>query len=130
MGPRYAGHELDGSSIVVHFDSVGQGLEVRHDEKLLGFFLGDEGSPYLFPAEAVIDGDTVRVSSSRFSKPTRVAYYWTSRRTGSKEQAAKNLSAYANLFNRDGHPAWPFSSEVMDPILAGELQKSRPVSTP
>lgn len=75
-GPRYAGHEMVGGKCIVRFDNVGAGLEARHHEKVLGFFLGDEGNKYLFPAEAVIDEDTVVVTSSRIKNPTKkVAYY-------------------------------------------------------
>ena len=49
-------------------------------------------------ADARIDGDSVVVSSPQVKKPTVVRYGWSGRRP------------WANLFNKAGLPAVPFST--------------------
>ncbi len=50
-------------------------------------------------ADAVIDGDTVVVSSAAVPKPTAVRYAFSSKQP------------WANLFNKDGLPALPFRTD-------------------
>ena len=50
-------------------------------------------------ADAVIEGDTVRVSSPAVTKPVAVRYAYSNNPEG------------ANLYNRDGLPASPFRTD-------------------
>jgi len=49
-------------------------------------------------ADAVIEGNTVVVSSDKVLKPVAVRYAWA------------GVHPWANLFNKDGLPALPFST--------------------
>ena len=93
-------------SIVCNFDYVGAGLMVGSKTPYLPtteavggtlqrfVIAGSSGTWYA--ADAVINGNTVEVSSASVATPTKVAYaYWI------------NPSG-ANLYNRDGLPASPF----------------------
>ncbi|AZK45314.1 sialate O-acetylesterase [Paenibacillus lentus] len=87
----------DASTIVVHFDHIGSGLTTRDGGELQGFAVcGPDGR--FFPANAVISGDTVIVKHDEIRQPVHVRYAWS------------NNPARANLYNREGLPASPFST--------------------
>jgi len=110
-GPLYKSHEIKGDKVIIHFDHVGGGLmagtkggENRMDPvretpgaELLAFSLRDNDGTWHF-ARAVIDGDTVVVSSEEVSKPTAVRYAYDS-------------DPDVNFYNKEGLPASPFSAE-------------------
>lgn len=97
-GPVYKSHKIDGDKVRVTFDHVGKGLAFQHGDKLQGFALAGADGMFHW-ADAVIDGDTVVVSSAAVQKPTAVRYAFASKHT------------WANLFNKDGLPALPFRTD-------------------
>ena len=106
-GPIYKSHKIDGNKVIISFDHVGKGLVFKKGEsvdKLQGFAIsGDDKTfnynrPRFVWADAVIEGNTVVVSSDKVLKPVAVRYAW----------AAEH--PWANLFNKDGLPALPFST--------------------
>lgn len=97
-GPVYQSHKIEGDKARVSFTHVGQGLAYRHGEKLQGFALGGEDKVFHW-ADAVIDGDTVVVSSDKVAKPVAVRYGWG------------RALPWSNLFNKDGLPALPFRTD-------------------
>jgi len=97
-GPVYKSLRVDGDKVRVSFDHVGKGLAFRHGDKLQGFAVAGADGAFQW-ADAVIDGDTVVVSSSSVPKPVAVRYAFASRHP------------WANLFNKDGLPALPFRSD-------------------
>jgi sialate O-acetylesterase len=106
-GPIYKSHKIDGNKVIISFDHVGKGLAFKKGEsvdKLQGFTItGDAKTfnynrPVFVWADAVIEGNTVVVSSDKVLKPVAVHYAW----------AAEH--PWANLFNKDGLPALPFST--------------------
>lgn len=102
-GPQYTGHKPSGGGrLVLSFDHVGQGLEVRGD-KLLGFALAGSDRRFHW-AEAKIEGDTVVVWCDAVPQPMAVRYAW-----GDYPEA--------NLWNKDGLPAGPFRSDAF-PLLS------------
>jgi sialate O-acetylesterase len=91
------------------FDSVGSGLTVATKTgrepivadprgKLQGFAIAGEDRKWVW-ADAVIDGETVLVSSPAVPKPLAVRYAFTMN------------PASANLYNKDGLPASPFRTD-------------------
>jgi sialate O-acetylesterase len=106
-GPMYESMEVEGGTVVLEFDHVGGGLVARGGE-LQGFSLaGTDGRFYW--ADAVIDGDVVRVHSEEVTEPFAVRYAW-----------ADNPDT-ANLYNKEGLPASPFeASAVKNPDVAAE----------
>ena len=94
-GPLYASHKVEGDKIRVQFSHVGAGLAFKHGDALQGFAVAGKDAKYHW-AEAVIDGDSVVISSAEVPNPIAVQYAWD-----------KN-APWANLFNQDGLPALTF----------------------
>lgn len=99
-GPVFEKLKVDGSRAIVSFTHVGQGLMARGDS-LEGFTLAGTDGKFL-PAQAMIEGATVVVTSEEVSKPVAVRYGW-----------AKMPDV--NLFNREGLPAAPFRTDTSTP---------------
>lgn len=97
-GPVYKTHKVEGDKVSVTFDHLGKGLAFRHGDKLQGFALAGADGKFQW-ADAVIDGDSVMVSSPSVPKPVAVRYAFASNHR------------WANLFNKDGLPAVPFRSD-------------------
>ncbi|MCF7731382.1 MAG: sialate O-acetylesterase [Akkermansiaceae bacterium] len=116
-GPLYKGMKIEGRKIRVMFDYIGKGLFVGKKngeepvqevpaEKLGCFALAitDPSKPKGLKwswADAVIDGDTVVVSSPDIQTPVAVRYACICNPAGNK------------LYNKDGLPASPFAAEVL-----------------
>ena len=95
-GPAFRQATPDGESMRIWFDHVGGGLSAKGD-KLQGFEIaGSDG--HFAAATARIDGNTVVVSSATVTGPKYVRYGWSN-------------SPVINLFNVDGLPASPFTSQ-------------------
>ncbi len=97
-GPMYASHEIKGDKVVIKFSHAGQGLAFKNGDKLQGFAIAGDDKKFVW-ADAAIEGDTVIVSEKSVTKPAAVRYAWA------------NQFPWANLFNKDGLPAQPFSTE-------------------
>jgi sialate O-acetylesterase len=82
----------EGAAVRVWFDHT-KGLHVA-DGKLEGFELAGEDG-HFFPADAVIEEDTVRVVSSSVRTPTAVRYGW-------------EADPHSKLYNGAQLPASPF----------------------
>jgi sialate O-acetylesterase len=111
-GPNYKSMRADGNRAVLSFDHVGGGLslgafsmagaeDVGKDGKLVGFTIAGEDKVF-HPAEAVIEGDTVVVTSEKVPNPVAVRYGW------------RNFPV-CNLFNKAGLPASPFRTDDWPP---------------
>ena len=111
-GPLFKSLEIDGEKAIVRFEdfSVGSGLMAGvkdgreptaedPDGKLKGFAIAGEDKQWKW-ADAVIDGDTIVVSSPDVPAPVAVRYAF-------RQTPAGN----ANLYNREGLPASPFRSD-------------------
>jgi len=98
-GPKFESAKLEGDKVRVSYTHVGQGLVVPPGQTLQGFILAGEDKKAYW-ADAVIDGQTVIVSSPKVPNPKTVTYAWTW------------PLAWANLFNKDGLPAMGFQAKV------------------
>ncbi len=97
-GPVYASHKIEGGKVRIQFTHTGKGLAARHADKLQGFAIAGEDKRFVW-ADAVIDGDSVVVSSNAVAKPAAVRYAWSGN------------FPWANLFNKDGLPAQTFRTD-------------------
>lgn len=108
-GPKLREMKRQGSEIVLTFDHVGSGLMVGKktgmeppkdlgEEGLKRFAIAGADKKWVW-AEAVIEGDTVVVSSSEVPEPVAVRYAWSMNPDG------------ANLYNKEGLPAVPFRTD-------------------
>lgn len=108
-GPVYRGAEIKGSRVIISFDSVGAGLMVGRKEGTSPTVEDREGRLQEFaiasadrrfhPADAVIEGNTVVVSSPAVEAPVSVRYAYTYN------------PAKRNLYGRNGLPAGPFRTD-------------------
>ncbi len=108
-GPLYKSMQIKGNKAIVSFDHVGKGLMVGEKigieptKEVKGGVLkrfsisGKDGKWHW--AEAKIEGKTVVVSNSKVAKPVAVRYAYTMNPAG------------CNLYNKDGLPASPFTTD-------------------
>ncbi len=108
-GPLYQDFAVDGGKVTVRFRETAGGLKIGQtpwiapgtaplpQDALTGFFIAGEDKNW-FPAEAVIDGTSVVVSSPQVPAPVAVRYAWAN-------------SPRANLYNTEGLPASPFRTD-------------------
>jgi sialate O-acetylesterase len=95
-GPVFAGMVVEGNKIRIKYTHLGGGLTVKGDT-LKGFSICGADKKYVW-ADAVVDGDTVLVSSPQVPEPKAVRYAWTH-------------NPECNLYNKAGLPATPFRTD-------------------
>ena len=93
-GPLYKSMAIEGSKIRLSFDHVGSGLASRDGKPLDWFLIAGENERFV-KAQAVIEGNTIVVSSDAIAKPTAARFAW-------------HQEAVPNLINKEGLPAGPF----------------------
>jgi sialate O-acetylesterase len=95
-GPWYRSMEITGKGIRLTFDHTNGGLMARGGP-LTGFTIAGEDKKFV-TASAVMDGETVLVSSPDVNKPVAVRYAWSA-------------NPSCNLHNKAGLPAVPFRTD-------------------
>jgi sialate O-acetylesterase len=95
-GPLFESMEISGNSIILTFKSIGSGL---YSNNLLGGFqiAGADGK-FEWADAAVLSKNKVKVWSKKVSNPAVVRYAWD------------DNPAWANLKNKEGLPASPFTT--------------------
>jgi sialate O-acetylesterase len=96
-GPIYKSMKIEDNKIRISFDYTGTGLTSRNNQPLNCFEIAGDDKNFV-KADAVIDNDTVLVSSDKVEKPAAVRFAW-------------NEQAQPNLCNKEGLPASPFTTE-------------------
>lgn len=106
-GPVYQSMTVDGSKVILHFTHAkglhtvavldSDGTQVAPPDSLTGFTLAGVDRKYV-NAVAVIQGDTVVVSSPVVAQPDAVRYGWAN-------------YPLVNLYNSAGLPASPFQTD-------------------
>lgn len=96
-GPVFRAMTVHGNRAVLEFDHAGSGLAAA-EGGLTNFVVASLGSTNFVPAQAVIEGDRVVVTSPEDMPPRAVRYGWSNWFVGS-------------LFNKEGLPATPFRSD-------------------
>ena len=97
-GPLYSSMTIEGSTIRLRFSHVCGGLVAKGGALKL-FSIADSTRKFV-PAKAVIDGDTLIVSSPDVGEPLAVRYAWS------------NDPKEANLYSKVGLPASPFRTDT------------------
>jgi sialate O-acetylesterase len=98
-GPLYQSFRVEGGKVRIAYTHVGRGLSVPQGQPLQGFCLAGSDKKFHWAA-AVIDGQTVVLTSPDVPNPVAVRYAWTW------------PLAWANLFNLDGLPALGFRTDA------------------
>jgi sialate O-acetylesterase len=96
-GPLYSSNRVQGTSIQVFFEGVGERLKTSDGKNVRGFAIAGADRKFVW-AEARISGNSVLVSSPRVPKPVAVRYGW-----------ADNPDV--NLVDSSGLPASPFRTD-------------------
>jgi sialate O-acetylesterase len=96
-GPTFEKMRLEKDRAVLSFQHQGKGL-ITQGGALTGFTIAGADGKFV-PAQAVIEGSTVAVSSEKVTQPTAVRYGWA-------------FVPEGNLFNREGLPAAPFRTDT------------------
>ena len=95
-GPIYKSMEVEGSKIRISFDHIGSGLYCKGDS-LTCFTIAGSDSVF-HPANAVIDNNTILVSSDAVKNPVAVRFAFAN-------------ADEPNLFNKEGLPASTFRTD-------------------
>jgi sialate O-acetylesterase len=96
-GPIYDSMTVEGNKIRLKFTHLGGGLVAKNGD-LKRFAVAGQGHTFVW-ADAVIDGDTVLVSSAKVAQPVAVRYAWADNPEG------------CNLYNKADLPASPFRTD-------------------
>jgi sialate O-acetylesterase len=99
-GPIYESMRIDGNKIFLSFTDTGSGLATRDGCKPRCFEVCGSDGVYV-QADAWLDENMVVVSSDLVDEPLHVRYAWSGNPEG------------ANLCNREGLPASPFTTKTM-----------------
>jgi len=103
-GPLYDSMKIESDKIRITFKHVDGGLVAKGGE-LTYFEIAGPDRKFV-PAKAVIDGDTIVVSSPQVKQPVAVRYAWRD-------------DAEPNLFNKAGLPASPFRTDNWPGVTQG-----------
>jgi sialate O-acetylesterase len=95
-GPLYKGIKMQGTNVVLSFDSVGSGLQASGDD-LKGFAIAGADQKFVW-AKATIEGNQIVVNSPEVPHPVAVRYGWSD-------------FPVVNLWNKNGLPASPFRTD-------------------
>lgn len=97
-GPMFSRHAIESGVVRLRFTKVGGGLASRNGEPLTHFTIAGADKSFV-KAKAVIDGETILVSSDKVKEPKAVRFAW-----GSGDMP--------NLSNKEGLPASSFRTDA------------------
>ena len=106
-GPLYQSFAVEQDKARVRFSNVGAGLMTKDGSSLRGFAVAGADHRFYW-ADAIIQGDTVVVSSGQVPHPVAVRYAWGD-------------SPICNLFNKEGLPASPFRTDAWPGITLPKI---------
>jgi sialate O-acetylesterase len=98
MGPLYKSMKIVGNKIMLSFNTQGSVLVSKNNKPLKHFAIAGVDKKYVW-ANARIEGNNIVVWSDQIKKPVSVRYAWADNPEG------------ANLYNKEGLPASPFTTD-------------------
>jgi len=104
-GPVFQSMKASGNKIILSFTNTGSGLVAKGGDVKYVAIAGDD-KKFVW-AQAVIKNNTVAVWNDNIAHPVTVRYAWADNPEG------------ANLYNREGLPASPFSTDTSRSPAAG-----------
>lgn len=109
--PSFKSMKIVGNQAIINFENIGGGLMTTDSSgRVLGFEIASDDKIF-YPANAVIKGNTVIVSSEKIANPVAVRFGWIG-------DASAN-----NLFNKEGFPAVPFRTDDWKTVTKEEKYK-------
>lgn len=96
-GPVYQSHKIKKNKVTITFSNTGSGLVSKGSNELKYFSIAGADKKFVW-AKATIKGNKVIIWSDEVSKPVVVRYAWADNPEG------------ANLYNKEGLPASPFTT--------------------
>jgi sialate O-acetylesterase len=99
-GPTFKRAATKGNKVEVEFSNTGKGLVSDNQQPLTWFAIAGADEKFV-PAKAEIRNNMVIISSDEVPSPKYVRFGW-------------NEAAQPNLFDKDGLPAVPFSTDEND----------------
>ncbi|MES2891721.1 MAG: sialate O-acetylesterase [Bacteroidota bacterium] len=97
-GPLFKSATVKGAQIVAEFTSTGGGLTTNDGEPLSEFAIAGANKKFAW-AKAIIEGNTVVISSDEVPTPMYIRYAWA------------DNPVNPNLYNKEGLPASPFRTD-------------------
>jgi sialate O-acetylesterase len=97
-GPIYKSMKIEGNKIILTFTNTGSGLIAKGDDELRYFSIAGADKKFVW-AKAKVEGNKIVVWNERIANPVAVRYAWADNPEG------------ANLYNNEGLPASPFTTE-------------------
>jgi sialate O-acetylesterase len=98
-GPVFREAGLEGKKIILQFTETGSGLITNDGEAPAEFAIAGADKKFVW-AKALIDGNTVVVWNDDIPKPVYVRYAWA------------DNPVNPNLYNKEGLPASPFTTDT------------------
>ncbi|MBF4507882.1 sialate O-acetylesterase [Flavobacterium sp. JLP] len=98
-GPLFKEMEQKGNQLILSFTDVGGGLIAKNNAVLRGFEIAEKDGKFVW-ANAVIEGNKIKVWSDAVAQPFKVRYAWA------------DNPIEANLFNKEDLPASPFEATL------------------
>ncbi len=103
-GPMYKTYEIEGNKIRIYFDHIDGGLKTTNGEMPKGFTIAGVDHKFYW-ADAVIEGNSIVVSSSKVALPVAVRYAWAD-------------YPVCNMYNGADLPMSPFRTDDWKGITA------------
>lgn len=111
-GPLYKSHAIKGKAVEITFANTGGGLTVNTvvnnndkyitpDDSLYGFSLCGPDGKFIWAHAEITGKDSIKVSHPDIREPQAVRYAWES-------------FPKCNLYNKEGYPASPFRTDVVE----------------
>lgn len=104
-GPLYQSAKIDGSKIILSFQHTGSGLITNDGEELSEFAIAGADKKFVWAKAKIVqgtpngEGDKIIVWSDEVKEPLYVRYAWA------------DNPVQPNLYNKEGLPASPFTTE-------------------
>jgi sialate O-acetylesterase len=97
-GPRLKDTRIEGNAVILTFSSAGEGL--YSNSIIDGFTIAGPDKKYVWANAVVLSHNKIKVWSNQVQNPVSVRYAWADNPAG------------ANLKNKEGLPASPFTTET------------------
>lgn len=105
-GPTYHHYKIEGNKIRIYFQHTNGGLKTKDRSSVKGFTIAGVDHKFHW-ADAVIEGNTIVVSSPQVNFPIAVRYAWAD-------------NPVCNLYNGSNLPASPFRTDDWQGITYGK----------